>query len=189
MKKNEQNPNSKQRKGAFKKAAIIVGATGVMALNTACNNQCPQQPKMKNIQRTEKIVPQNNKKELSEYELEQLSDLRDILSNMLGQRNEEARKVYNELDKYYLGDYEYDYDKMPKDLTNAIFYQESFKNCKWKESDLTNVSGNGTIFSDNDFIISKLDNVDIAVVGSYIIKKIIITSIVILLIFNIGNLW
>ena len=58
---------------------------------------------MKNIQRTEKIVPQNNKKELSEYELEQLSDLRDILSNMLGQRNEEARKVYNELDKYYLG--------------------------------------------------------------------------------------
>lgn len=52
-------------------------------------------------------------------------------------------------------------NEMPKDLRDAIFYQESFRGCKWNECDLTNVSGNGTIFSDNDFIKSKLDNVSL----------------------------
>lgn len=52
-------------------------------------------------------------------------------------------------------------NEMPQDLTDAIFYQETFRNCNWKKSDLTNVSGNGTIFSHNDFIMSKLDNVSL----------------------------
>ena len=48
---------------------------------------------------------------------------------------------------------------MPKDMRDAIFYQEIFQSDLWDETDLTNVSGNGTIFRDNDFIKSKLDNV------------------------------
>lgn len=49
-------------------------------------------------------------------------------------------------------------NNMPKDLQNAIFYHESFHDCKWLESDLTNVGGNGTIFSNNDFLNSTIDN-------------------------------
>lgn len=49
-------------------------------------------------------------------------------------------------------------NNMPKDLQNAIFYHESFRDCKWVESDLTNVGGNGTIFSNNDFLYSIIDN-------------------------------
>lgn len=49
-------------------------------------------------------------------------------------------------------------NNMPKDLRNAIFYHESFRDCKWLKSDLTNVGGNGTIFSNNDFLNSTIDN-------------------------------
>ena len=52
-------------------------------------------------------------------------------------------------------------NEMPKDLRDAIFYQESFRESNWRNCDLTNVSGNGTIFSDNNFVTSKLDNVSL----------------------------
>lgn len=50
---------------------------------------------------------------------------------------------------------------MPKDMRDAVFYQEVFQSGVWNETDLTNVSGNGTIFRDNDFFKAKLDNVSL----------------------------
>ncbi len=50
-------------------------------------------------------------------------------------------------------------DEMPKDLKGTIFYQAKFESEVWNGCDLTNVSGNGTIFRDNDFFKCKIDNV------------------------------
>ena len=50
-------------------------------------------------------------------------------------------------------------DEMPKDLKGTIFYQAKFESEIWNECDLTNVGGNGTIFRDNDFYKSKINNV------------------------------
>lgn len=50
-------------------------------------------------------------------------------------------------------------EQMPKDLKGTIFYQTIFESEVWNECDLTNTSGNGTIFKDNDFYKSKIDNV------------------------------
>lgn len=49
--------------------------------------------------------------------------------------------------------------EMPKDLKNTIFYQAKFDSEVWNGCDLTNASGNGTIFRDNDFYESIIDNV------------------------------
>lgn len=48
---------------------------------------------------------------------------------------------------------------MPHDLVGTIFYQELFCGANWFNCDLTNASGNGTIFKKNDFNESKLNNV------------------------------
>lgn len=48
---------------------------------------------------------------------------------------------------------------MPHDLIGTIFYQELFCGAKWFNCDLTDVSGNGTIFKQNDFNESKINNV------------------------------
>ena len=50
-------------------------------------------------------------------------------------------------------------DEMPKDLKGTIFYQAKFESEVWNGCDLTNVSGNGSIFRDNDFSKCKIDNV------------------------------
>jgi len=50
-------------------------------------------------------------------------------------------------------------EEMPKDLRNAIFYQTIFSSGIWNQCDLTNVSGNGTVFRYNDFEGSLLNNV------------------------------
>jgi uncharacterized protein YjbI with pentapeptide repeats len=49
--------------------------------------------------------------------------------------------------------------KMDADLKNIIFYNASFKKCKWFGCDLTNSSANGNVFSQNDFQNSHIDNV------------------------------
>lgn len=49
--------------------------------------------------------------------------------------------------------------EMPRDLRNAIFYQTIFTSGIWEQCDLTNVSGNGTVFRYNDFEKSFLNNV------------------------------
>lgn len=51
--------------------------------------------------------------------------------------------------------------EMPKDMRDAVFYQEIFQSAIWNGVDLTNASGNGTIFRDNDFMKAKLDNVSL----------------------------
>lgn len=48
---------------------------------------------------------------------------------------------------------------MPQDLVGTILYQESFCGANWLNCDLTNASGNGTIFKKNDFNKSKINNV------------------------------
>lgn len=50
-------------------------------------------------------------------------------------------------------------EEMPRDLKNAIFYQTIFASGIWNQCDLTNVSGNGTVFRYNDFEKSILNNV------------------------------
>ena len=50
-------------------------------------------------------------------------------------------------------------DEMPKDLKGTLFYQAIFDSEVWNECDLTDASGNGTIFRDNDFYNSKINNV------------------------------
>lgn len=50
-------------------------------------------------------------------------------------------------------------EEMPRDLKNAIFYQTIFAAGIWNQCDLTNVSGNGTVFRYNDFEKSVLNNV------------------------------
>ena len=48
---------------------------------------------------------------------------------------------------------------MDTDLRNIVFYNASFKKCKWYGCDLTNSSANGNVFSENDFLNSHIDNV------------------------------
>ena len=50
-------------------------------------------------------------------------------------------------------------EEMPKDLKNAVFYQAIFASGIWNQCDLTNVSGNGTVFRYNDFDKSQFHNV------------------------------
>lgn len=50
-------------------------------------------------------------------------------------------------------------EEMPKDLKNAVFYQAIFASGIWNQCDLTNVSGNGTVFRYNDFEKSQFHNV------------------------------
>ena len=76
-----------------------------------------------------------------------------------------TEKIYRHIDRDYnirnkIGTGE-NTNEMPKDLRDAVFYQESFRGCNWNGCDLTNVSGNGTIFSDNDFIQSIINNVSL----------------------------
>lgn len=52
-----------------------------------------------------------------------------------------------------------DPDEMPRDLRDAIFYQTIFTSGIWNQCDLTNASGNGTVFRYNDFEKSLLNNV------------------------------
>jgi uncharacterized protein YjbI with pentapeptide repeats len=47
---------------------------------------------------------------------------------------------------------------MDKDLKNILFYNASFRKCKWFGCDLTNSSANGNIFSENDFRNCHIDN-------------------------------
>ena len=49
-------------------------------------------------------------------------------------------------------------DELPKDLRGTVFYQAIFKASFWNECDLTNASGNGTIFWGNDFYNTLLNN-------------------------------
>ena len=49
--------------------------------------------------------------------------------------------------------------RMDTDLKNIVFYNASFKKCRWFGCDLTNSTANGHVFSENDFRDSHIDNV------------------------------
>ena len=51
-----------------------------------------------------------------------------------------------------------DSDELPKDLRGTVFYQAIFKTGFWNECNLTDASGNGTIFLGNDFYKALLNN-------------------------------
>ena len=88
---------------------------------------------------------------------------------MIEEFNDEiVKKATDNIFKHIKSDYNIrgqigssDNTEMPKDMRGAVFYQEIFQSGIWEETDLTNASGNGTIFRDNDFLKAKLDNVSL----------------------------
>lgn len=60
---------------------------------------------------------------------------------------------------YIIKDYNYrgtlgsaEGEEMPKDLSSAILYESSFKECVWGESNWDSLSGNGSKFTSCDFL-------------------------------------
>ena len=66
---------------------------------------------------------------------------------------------------YIIKDYNYrgtlgsaEGEEMPKDLSSAILYESSFKECVWGESNWDSLSGNGSKFTSCDFFTNKIYN-------------------------------
>ena len=60
-----------------------------------------------------------------------------------------------------------DSDELPKDLRGTVFYQAIFKTGFWNECNLTDASGNGTIFLGNDFYKALLNSPFKDEIGAY----------------------
>lgn len=79
-----------------------------------------------------------------------------------GKKLKKAEKL---IYSYIIKDYNYsgtlgsaEGEEMPKDLSSAILYESSFKECVWGESNWDSLSGNGSKFTSCDFFTNKIYN-------------------------------
>ncbi len=79
--------------------------------------------------------------------------------------NKKLKKAEKTIYSYITKDYNYcgtlgsaEGEEMPKDLSSAILYESSFKECVWGESNWDSLTGNGSKFTSCDFFTNKIYN-------------------------------
>lgn len=87
----------------------------------------------------------------------------DNMSKKISDRR--LKKAEELIYSYIIKDYNYrgtlgsaEGEEMPKDLSSAILYESSFKECVWGESNWDSLSGNGSKFTSCDFFTNKIYN-------------------------------